>query len=328
MPELKPDEEKTEEDFWKEMEEAEAAEVGAKPAANGHDPDAFAENPEDGKDTPPEEKPAAPSAGAAAKPPEDDKTAPDPWATAPPELKAAHDAQVKALETAQTEHARRSIEGRIASYTRRLKERNAAAAQQPPPAADGEAADPLAELAAEYPEIATPLQKKLAPIAEKLSRFDAVEKSRQEAADREMDSELKANETLLESKHPGWDGYLRENGAAFGKWIVDQPLKLRQAFLTNQEAIIDPQGAIETMDAFKQFVDAAKAPPAQEVTPPVKAPNQGLNSRRAAQLASSASPQGGGSRPTVSGIPEDGDPQQLWNAFRDIDPEEQKYRNA
>ena len=59
---------------------------------------------------------------------------PDIWANAPPELKAAHDAQVKALETATTEHARRSIEGRIAAYTRRLKERNeaASAAASPP----------------------------------------------------------------------------------------------------------------------------------------------------------------------------------------------------
>ena len=55
-----------------------------------------------------------------------------------------------------------------------------------------------------------------------------------------MDAELKANEELLESRHPGWDGYLKEHGAAFGAWIVDQPLYLRQAFVTNQEAIIDP----------------------------------------------------------------------------------------
>jgi hypothetical protein len=35
-----------------------------------------------------------------------------------------------------------------------------------------------------------------------------------------------------------------------------------------------------------------------------------------------------GHRPTVSGIPESGDEQQIWNAWRDVDPDERKYRNA
>lgn len=311
------------EDIWAEMEAAEAK-TEAKP--NGKDDHSFAGNPESANDTPEDGQAAAPAA-AAVQP----ETAPDVWASAPPELKAAHDAQVKALESATTEHARRSIEGRIAAYSRRLKERSEAAAQQPPPATDDEAADPLAELAAEYPEIATPLQKKLAPIAEKLSQFDAVEKSRQEAADAQMDAELQANEQLLESKHPGWDGYLKEHGAAFGKWIVDQPLKYRQAFITNKEAIIDPTGAIETIAAFKQFVDLSTQPPtpAQGSKPaPAAAQPQGLNSRRAAQLAGSTTPQTAGQRPTVSGIPQDGDEQAIWNAFAAVDPDEIKLRSA
>jgi hypothetical protein len=282
-----------------------------------------AENKEGGKDAPTEAAEPAPVAGAAAE-------EPDLWANAPPDLKAAHDQQVKALESATTEHARRSIEGRIVAYTRRLKERNEAAAQPPAPAQEEEgAADPFAEMAADYPEIAKPLEAKLAPIAEKISKFDAIEKSRLEAADRQMDADLAANEQLLATQHPDWNTFLHEYGAAFGKWIVDQPLHLRQAFVTNQDAIIDPYSAIETVTAFKSFVEQNTQPSGQGGNqPPASTEQNRLNSRRAAQLAGSASPQSVGSRPTPSGIPQDGDEQAIWNSFRDIDPEERKYRNA
>ena len=316
--------EPTEAEIWAEFETAESGK--AKPASREND-NSFAESGEKDNDTA-----ADPAAAPAQEPPagQQREEAPDIWANAPPDLKAAHDAQVKALKSATTEHARRSIEGRIVAYTRRLKERSDAAAQQPTSAPDGgEAADPLAELAAEYPEIAKPLQEKLAPIAEKISQFESFEKSRQEAADQQMDAELTANEKLLEQRHPGWDQYLRENGAAFGKWIVDQPLVLRQAFVTNQDAIIDPYSAIMTLDAFKQFVASNKEPPqTASSSTPAAAQTQGLNSRRTAQLASSVSPRSTGSRPTVSGIPQDGDPEAIWKAFAETDPDEKKYRSA
>lgn len=305
-----PPPEPTEEEIWASLEREEESEKQP-------DPHQFAEKSESDNDTP-----VADAAIAAAEQQEADI-----WANAPPDLRAAHEAQVKALETATTEHARRSIEGRINAYTRRLKERNEAAAQQPDPAQDDEAVDPFEELTADYPEIATPLVKKLAPITEKISQFEAAERSRQEAADAQMDEELKANEDLLEQQHPGWDGFLKEYGPAFGAWIVDQPLYYRQAFVTNQEAIIDPYSAIETLDAFKTFVDQNKQPP-QQGNPPPAAQTQRLNSRRAAQLAGSTSPHSAGSRPTVSGIPQDGDPEQLWKSFAEIDPEEKKYRSA
>jgi hypothetical protein len=301
--------EPTEEDVWKELA---AEEEGEK----------IAEIPEKDKDAPTDEAAAEVAAT-------DQQQDQDPWANAPPDLKAAHDAQVKALETATNEHARRSIEGRIASYTRRLKERNEAAAQKPAAPKPEEAADPLEELAADYPEIAAPLQKDRARIAEKISRFESIEQSRLAAADAEMDHDLMANEKLLEESHPGWEGYLKEYGPAFGAWIVDQPLALRQAFVTNQDAIIDPYSAIETLAAFKSFVASNQSP---QAPPPdgggQPAQQQRLNPRRAAQLAGSASPHSGGSRPTVSGIPQDGDPEMIWKQFAAIDEDEKKYRSA
>jgi hypothetical protein len=304
MPDTK---ELSEEEIWAAMQAEEKPDE--KPDA------AFAEKAESGNDTPTE----VPSGTQR-------EEAPDIWANAPPDLKAAHEQQVKALDAAQTDHARRSIEGRIAAYTRRLKERQEAA-KAAPAAKDEEAADPFVELAADYPEIAKPLESKLAPLSEKISKFESDLRSRQEAADQQMDNELMANERLLEEKHPGWDKYLHEHGPAFGAWIVDQPLALRQAFVTNQEAIIDPYSAIETLSAFKDFV-AQNTQPSQPNGNAPAAPQQRLNPRRAAQLAGSASPHTAGSRPTVSGIPQDGDPEALWNAFRDIDPDEKKYRSA
>jgi hypothetical protein len=299
-----------EEKLWAEMQAAEAKTDGQ-----------IAEKPKDDNDVPSDDLAAAPDQAAATPP----TPAPDIWANAPEDLKAAHDQQVKALETATTEHARRSIEGRIVAYTRRLNERNAAAAQQPP-AATEEAADPLAEIAAEYPEIVTPFQKKTAAIEEQISQFKAVEQGRQAAADAEMDANLLANEQLLAQRHPGWVDYLKQHGAVFGAWIADQPLAMRESFVINKDAIVNPYSAIETLDAFKSFVEANQPP--QQVQQPAVAQQQRLNSRRTAQLASSASPATVGHRPTVSGIPESGDDQQIWNAFRDIDPEERKYRNA
>ena len=142
-----------------------------------------------------------------------------------------------------------------------------------------------------------------------------------------MDAELRANEQMLEQRHPGWDGFLKEYGAAFGAWIVDQPLYLRQAFVTNQEAIIDPYSAIETLDAFKEFV-VSNQPPQQVEQQPATVNQQRLNPRRAAQLAGSASPHSAGSRPTVSGIPQEAIEETLWKALAAIDPDEKKYRSA
>jgi hypothetical protein len=299
--------EPTDEQLW--------AEIGA-------DEGQIAEKPESAKDTNAEEA-AAPDQEPAAE--QQEEAAPDIWANAPPDLKAAHDAQVTALQSATTEHARRSIEGRITAYTRRLHERNEAA-KQPKPAEEA-ADDPFTELVAEYPEIATPLQKKLAPLEAKISQFDAREQSRQAAADAQMDAELKANETLLEQQHPGWDSYLKQYGTVFGAWINDQPSYLRQAFETNKNAIIDPYSAIDTLNAFKEFV-AANSQPSQPSNGRPAAQQNALNSRRAAQLAGTASPHTAGSRPTVSGIPENGSDEQLWKAFAAIDPEERKWRSA
>lgn len=308
-----------EEKLWNEFEDAEpTSEKPVRKPDGGPGPDdTFPDAKESDTDQPVDR--AAPSdQGDAAS---DDEAL---WANAPPDLKAAHDAQIKALQTAGTEHARRSIEGRIAAYTRRLRERDAAATQ-PPPQKPEEAADPLAELAAEYPEIAKPLQEKLAPIADKLKQIDEDARSRQEAADRDMDAELQANEQLLEAEHPGWEQYLTDNGAVFGAWIVDQPLFYRQAFLANQRAIVDPEAAILTIDAFKDFVAGHYEPPAQASA---SVEQQGLNPRRTAQLAGSAAPHTAGRRPTVSGIPQDGDEEAIWKAFAAVDPDERQYRNA
>ena len=87
---------------------------------------------------------------------------------------------------------------------------------------------------------------------------------------------------------------------------------LRQAFITNRDAIIDPYSAIDTLNAFKDFVS-------QNTTQPPQQAQRARCSTAKAQPATrgtigrSATPHSVGSRPTVSGIPQDGNQEDIWN---------------
>jgi hypothetical protein len=323
--------EKTDEQIWAEFAAAEGETAKQSPEDKALANDAFAGDPENATEEPKPSDPdasPAPAQTPAASVDEAPAAAPDPWASAPPELKAAHDAQVRALENATSEQARKSIQGRIDAYTRRLEERKAAAAKpaEPDPT---EPEDPLATLEKDYPEIADPFKKLVAPLQEEVSRLKAREKAAQEAADLQMDQDLKANEIKLEEKHPDiWD-VLRQNGAAFGDWIVNQPLAIRTAAFVNKDAIVDLDGAIRTFDAFKAHLNGNQQPPAQPATPPAQqAPKQEPDDLRAAQLAASTTPRVTGGKPTVSGIPKDGDPEAIWKMMQETDEEEKQYRTT
>lgn len=299
--------------LWAEMEAADAA------AAKGtaEPVDSFAEAMKNVTDEPPAPAAAAAPAqeAAAAAPP----AKPDVWATAPAELREEHERTLKALEKATDDHSRRSIEGRIRSQQRRLEERRSAAAQQPDTSQEVDAAKLLKEMAAEFPEIAAPI----VPLAEKISKIEAVEKSRQEAADAQLDRDLEANDAAVEAKHPGWVEYLGKNGEEFLKWVDDQPAAMRRVFHNNRTEILDPEGAIRMLDAFKQAHEPTPEP-APVVTPP--APTPPLSSRRAAQLAASASPSSAVGAPRPTGMPEEGDSEAMWKYMVENDPDEQKLR--
>ena len=175
-----------------------------------------------------------PADGAAAPaqvpPPQQQKEAPDIWESAPPDLKAAHDAQVKALESATTEHARRSIEGRISAYTRRLKERNEAAAQQPAAARK----KPLIPSRNWPPNTRRSLSRFKRSSLRSPKRFHSstpTMKSRQEAADPADGRRTQGQRRLLEepASRLGWlsarsMGPLSAHGLSISRSISARPL--------------------------------------------------------------------------------------------------------
>lgn len=250
---------------------------------------------------------------------------PDIWASAPPELKAAYEAEKVAREKAEREA--KSAVGRVAPLQRRLDELRRAAQ----PAGDDkikEAREAIRAHEEEYPEIAKPVAKALDAITEKNAAED---KSRREAAATELADIERHATTMLAEKHPDWEAFLNKHGGdGFAAWLDDQPRRIRDAAYRNANSIVDGEGAIVLMDAYKAHVagQSAAAAPAPAPTPPAAtAPNPptSLDDRRKRQLEATATPSQTGGRPTVTGIPEDGDPEVLW---RQIAAEEARQRRA
>lgn len=201
----------------------------------------------------------------------------------------------------------RSDLGRLEALQRKI----AAAAQSKSDSDASNARDEIAGIKDDYPEIAAPLTKALEKIDGTLDRLTKAERASLEADQAELKQIVEVQTQTLIEKHPDYVDVLKANGPAFRAWVDDQPLRIRQAAARNANDIYDGQGAIEVVEGFKKHLGLIKAPePAPQPQTPPK-----LDDRRKRQLDSSASPQRSGSRPTVSGIPEEGDPEEIWNAI-------------
>lgn len=292
-------------EIWSEMQ---ASEAGAKGddgtdttdgADNG---DTGAQQAADGQDEP------AATDGA-----EDSQKAsePDPWASADPKLKAERDALL--AEKRRLEQDASSQRGRASAFQRKYEELRKAPQKQ---GARPSARDAVAALKEEYPELAEPLAKAFGVIEDRLKEVDNAEASRRQAATTEVVEHIQAETAEVEREHPGYYDFLKQNGAAFAAWVEDQPRSVREAAYRNAEDIVDARAAIDVLSRFKQHLGQPASAPAAAAQNGAAAPAaQPLNDRRKRQLESSASPQTS-RRPTVSGIPEDGDPQEIWEAMR------------
>lgn len=257
---------------------------------------------------------------AAAAPGATEAATPDIWASAPPELKAAYDAL--AAEKVKVENDHKAVSGRVSAYQRKY-EQLAKAAQ---PVKKDETESPtkaIESLMEDYPEIAKPLKQALETIEGKLNNLDKAQESLREDAQTELQTLIDDETARLEKKHPDWLETLQANGPAFAAWVEDQPRRIREIAYKNDKAIVDAVGAAEVVSLFKAHI-GKPATPAPKPDP--KTPNPPLNDRRERQLAGSASPQRQGGRPVVSGIPEDGDPEQIWKAFDAVDQQKQRAR--
>jgi hypothetical protein len=238
----------------------------------------------------------------------------DIWAGVPETARKEYE-DLKA-EAEKLKHQVRSANGRVAARQRRLNELEATIKQPASTRDHHEVAATLQSLEEDYPEIAQPLKTTVQTINSKIDALDADRESRRKAAETERNDIINEETAKLDEEIPGWGDLLKTHGKTYLEWIEDQPKRLREAHQRNLNSITDADAAIETLTAFRQFLEqdngggAQPAPQTQRTTVP-------STDRRLRQLAGSSSPSSSARVPVVSGIPEDGDPQAIWNAIRE-----------
>lgn len=301
-------------DLWAEFDEADGTLPGAEAAAAAAatfdadaDADADAGGEAEGGAAEVEGTPAEPEpeAGAAA-------AEPDVWASAPENLRTEY--AKLAADKAQLEHEVRSHKGRAVSAQRRYDELLKAAQ---PRAVEGDRPSAVADLAAikeDYPEIAAPLEKALGVIEGRVATLADAEEGRRTAAQAELSDFIQTEVRSLETQHPDYLDVLQKNSDKLVAWIDDQPRAVRDAFARNATDIVDAAEAAKVIGMFKDYLGTPAPAPAAEARTAATATDP-LASRRERQLGATASLTRSNRRPTVSGIPEDGDPQDIWDAF-------------
>lgn len=256
---------------------------------------------EDGQPQAPVTMVDAPAAAPAPKEDPADPPAAEPpaWKNAPEQWRTAFEAEIaeRDRKAQEAEQKARSANGRYAAAQRRIAEleRYATQPKTSEPASKPAAGltERLAALKEEYPEIAEPLTA----IAGAVDELRGSEQRRQEDA-------LAANARAVFAAVPDMLEVVKTD--EFVSWIEDEaPVRVRRLFEANSQAFVDPQGAIEVMQAFK----ATRGQ--QPATPPANPANQpDLRSR---QLRAGAAPRPQGGRPSVSGLsPEAGTEEDHW----------------
>lgn len=250
--------------------------------------------------------------------PSDPPPANDIWASASPELRAAHEAEMAALR--KTVNDAKAHAGRMRKQYEELKASAGRAADQP----GAKLGDTLEQGLADYPEIAKPVKDALSPIEQRLEALDRFEASHRDAQTEEVNRHIRSQQELLEAAHPNWEQEYIQGPKAkqFYDWInsPDRPMKhVKTVFETNRDHIFDASAAIEVFDAFK--ADMAGTGPT-----PGNGQTQELSAKRAAQLDGSRSPRTPGGPARITGIPKEGDPQSIWKAFPDDNADERLTR--
>lgn len=272
-----------------------------------------------GRDAP--EKPGAELVAPEA--PEGTQAAPaapqvDIWANATPEQKAAYDALVS--DRAKLEQKARSAEGRATAHQRKIDElyRQMQPRDNSVEARLQQARTKLVAAESDYPEYINPVAQVLDAVNENINQLSAAEQRRREAAQAELAEIVQDEEAKLAEVHPDWQDVLSKHGGPqFAAWVEDQPRRYRDAFVRNANAIVDSASVAEFIGAYKAHLGIV--PATAPAAPPLATQPNPLTDRRARQLAATASPTASARRPTVSGIPEEGDPAEIWNAFEAMD---------
>lgn len=262
------------------------------------------------EDAPSPAQPAADPEDAAddsGSPPADTPTIDDIWKNAPPELREAHEKQLRDMDLRY-----RSSQGRVSALDRELaryrsqqqgqpgqqQERQPEPQPSPQPNADqSDKARKLAELREEYPDLAEPILDEMAELRTRLDRLDqgygAIEQERVSAAVQEQ------QQRLLEV-HPDYLATARDE--RFMGWLETKSQAVRDAFQRNFSEIVDAEDAALVIGMFKNEMGIAGTgqQPTQQPSAQQPAPSQ----RRQRQLA--AGRDAGGNGPAATqGVPDD-----------------------
>lgn len=237
------------------------------PGDDGHQQGDADEAPDDsghgGKDPSPLEPDADTPSGS--------ETQDDIWAKAPPELRAAFEAERKAREEAQG--VLRTQSGRLSTTQRELAELKRRQAETP---AEGEGSQPgeaderSARLAAtkdEYPDVTSAIIDEVTDLRQIVAelRQDRSRAAEAEARQAELDhaETLAANEAMLVEKFPDWQETVESD--AFTEWALQQPKIIHEGILANANGIVDPASALKIIGDFKR--DTAPDLPASPADP-------------------------------------------------------------
>lgn len=296
-------------DIWNEME---ASDSGASEDAPELDGFQLPPEPGDGEEND-DPTPAAADTGASHQDaPEEAATAEevDEWAKVPEALRTQYQQTQAALDDMKSRHSGNTRK------IRELTEELTAIRQAKPPAnpAGGKPDDMTdkewASFKEDYPDIAGPLEAKMQANAKALESFERRFASMDAA---EVKKQYDSNFEDVQKNHPDYLTIVRD--PAFPKWIEEQPRYIQEGAARNGQEIVDPVEVADIIGRYKQ--DAGIG--AEAINNPGGSSGQGssqsLASKRARQLSAT---QGAGrkSAPALAaGIPDTGDPDELWEAF-------------
>lgn len=238
----------------------------------------------------------------------------DIWKDAPPAAKEAYEKLQQ--EKKQLEHETRSHEGRVAARQNRIAElsKQLEALKTPVDQKD----DPLSQIANDFPELHAPLSKAIESVATRAEQVEAAQRGRIQAELYQQQAlykeEVGAQTEALKRDHPDYLEVVSNNAEKWLTWVEDQPKAIRDAVARNSEDITDAAAAAKVISAFKAFLN-----------PPETAPQTSPQSdKRQRQIGSAASPGTSSRQPVVAGIPEEGDPQAIWDAFEKEEARKQR----
>lgn len=204
--------------------------------------------------------------------PSGSETQDDIWAKAPPELRAAFEAERKAREEAQG--VLRTQSGRLSTTQRELAELKRRQAGTPaegegsqPGEAEDERAKRLAATKDEYPDVTSAIIDEVTDLRSQLAELlqDRTRAAEAEAKQAELDhaETLAANEAMLVEKFPDWQEVVESE--AFTEWALKEPKIIHEGILANANGIVDPASALKIIGDFKR--DTASDLPATTVDP-------------------------------------------------------------